>query len=533
LTDDARKKLVQKLATAGRFDVNYAAESRSWFVDRLARLYDAQGLSDADIESNVTDVMTKSVALVKTKREFKIGLSFSKALAKINLGRYVEILYGAIAWHPEFVDPANSAMLDFIANRRMRAVARMKWWVNPNHKGYFRYPSTCPADETWRVNVDAQVYWKSPSSGQYPITLIRTGGTPNLETAVSTIWTAKKKPCDGNLLDCATTATTVFMDSLFEAKDRRKLLQKIDSKNPTNLAINHVNGNPNDSFVTDNSAEGLFSKDNRLVGDLEVGDHAYIYNHPLYTVFKPVGSWSGEHSLVFNGGDRTIKSKNGILFGGHGKIGTVFDFYDAFLRELQTDLHRAYRIGAIFLAWLDSGKTLFPGQVTSTNDTVQVDGTPNVPYELSVFTVSFKFNNFQKPATKKGLAQTSETGFAVAYFQSLHRFYISRKKTAADTKADGVVKKSIPMQMDATVIGSDFDPVNWKVIYYDTTNARQRYKLYQKVKGKLAFRPLTIDELFDSPFMKSDPTKKEVYTTTPRVDFGAAYQTFLTTNGGI
>ena len=75
--------------------------------------------------------------------------------------------------------------------------------------------------------------------------------------------------------------------------DPDKLTYPVTPDEATNLAINHINGDPNDSFVTDNSAEGLFSKDNRLVGDLEVGDHAYIYNHPLYKVFKPVGSWSG------------------------------------------------------------------------------------------------------------------------------------------------------------------------------------------------------------------------------------------------
>jgi hypothetical protein len=534
VTEDARKKLVAKLATAKRFDTNYPVGSRGWFVDRLARVFDAQGMSDADIETHVTDVLTKARALVKTKRAFKIGLPFGKAVATINLGRYVEILYGAIAWHPDFIDPVNSDLLDFIARRRMRSVARMQWWVNPNHKGYFRYFYTCPADETWRVNVDAQTYWQSPSSGDYPITLKRPGGvTPDLKTAVSKIWIAKSKPCDGNLLDCATTASTVMMDSLFEAKDRGTLLAKVDSKNPTNLAINHVNSGPDDFFVTDTSAEGLFTKENRLVGDLEVGDHAYIFNHPLYKVFKPTGSWSGEHSLVFNAGDRSIKQK-GILFGGHGKIGTVYDFYDAFLRELQTDLHRAYRIGAIFLAWMDSGKTLFPGKVTTTSETVEVDGTPNVPYELSVFTVSYAYNNYMKPATKKGLAKNSETGFVIAYFSSLHRFYISRKKTKAGAIADGIVTTSALLQQDTTVIESDFDPVNWKVVYFDnSTNDKKRYALYQKVKTKLTFKPLTIEELFESPFYKEDPKKEEIATTTPRVDLSAAYKTFLSTNGGI
>ena len=320
---------------------------------------------------------------------------------------------------------------------------------------------------------------------------------------------------------------------MFEAKDRAKLLKKLDSVKADYLAIDQDFVAKN--FMTDAGSEGLFTRDDRIVEDTEVGNYHYIFNHPLYKTFKPTGSWRGEHSLVFNAGDRDVHSKDGIVFGGHGMIGTVYKFYDKFLVELQTDLHRAYRIGAVFLYWLKSNKTAFPGKVTSSNRQMTLDGTPNVAYELDIFTVSFKFNNWMKPATKKGVAQTNETGFAIAYFPSKNRFYLARRKTEADVVADGVITNAAPFQRTATVGGDgEFDPINWGVTYQDlSTSTTKRYELYQKVGGKLTFTPLTIDDLFESPFFKDDPKKEEIFTVSPRIDFGASYKSFLTTNGGI
>ena len=534
VTLSERQKLVKALAVAKSFDRGYPAGSQAWFVDRVARGFDAQGLSDADITTRTTDVVTRSKVLVKAKRGFTVGLGFGKARRAVNAGRAIEILYGAIAWNPQLLDAANADFFDFIARRRLRSVARMDWWVNPNHQGFFRYPDTCPADTRWRTNIGAATYWEHANAGNFPIVVKRPGGvTPNLVSAVASIWVKKSKPCEGNLLDCATTTATVLMDSLVEAKTPATLLSKIDAKKPDNLAINHVNAATDAFFATDSGGEGLFSKASRLVEDLELGDHAYIYNHPLYKVFKPTGSWRGEHSLVFNGGDRTIKSKHGILFGGHGKIGTVYDFYDDFLIELQTDLHRAYRIGAIFLAWLTSGKTLFPGQVTSSNQTMTLGSTPNVAYELHELSVSYKFNNYKAAPSKSGPAQRSETGFVIAYVPSLNRFYIAEKKHAADVLAAGPTRNAIPIERSSTVpAGGEFDPVNWAVTYNDPSTAtKKRYDLFQRKKAALAFQPLTIDALFESPFLKRDPKKEEVATTTPRISFVPAYQTFLKVNG--
>jgi len=541
----AKKALVDTLSDAKNFDTLYPTDSRRWFVDMAIRAFEAQSMSDVQIETKTIDLIVKATRIVMAKRDFSIGLKVGSSLDKIQRKRRVEILYGAIASHPEFGETANADLLEWDARRRLRGVTRMDFFVNPNSQGYFRYPKTCPTNERWRLNVDAQAFWEespAPPAYQYPFPLKRpTTGDPNYVTAIGKVWTAKKKPCEGNLLDCGVTAGAVMLDSVLEAKDQPKLLKKVDSRGATNLAIHHISRADDDSFIGDPGAEGLFERGSVAVGDLQVGDHVYIFNHGLYKEFRPTGSWTGEHSLVFNAGDRNYRSKNGFHFGGHGKEGTVFAFYDDFLAELQTYLHRAFRIGAIFLAWKNSGGTTVPAaQVQTVHESVPWKGN-QIAIDLHEFKVGYSYPDYQKaPKKGEGKPKIRETGFVVAYAPAIKRFLILKARTLLDIDPPKWHLEAITFERkDGT---PEFDPLGWAILYVDPTKPEppagqdpvpERYEVFTKDRTGLTPKKLTIDDLFKSPFAKRDPKKEPIAMTRPRVSFTSAYKTFLSANGAI
>jgi hypothetical protein len=103
-------------------------------------------VADADLESTVTTLLTTAKTLARAKADLKIGIKLDKkraATERASRGRRVEILYGLIATDPKLADAANAAYLDFMARRRYRSIERMQLFVNPNGRGYFRYPDTC------------------------------------------------------------------------------------------------------------------------------------------------------------------------------------------------------------------------------------------------------------------------------------------------------------------------------------------------------------------------------------------------------
>jgi hypothetical protein len=539
--DAAKKKaLVDQLADAKNFDTLYPVASRRWFVDKAIRTFEAQGLPDVQIETKTIDLIVAATHIVMAKRDFSIGVKVSSSLAKIQRKRRVEILYGAIAVNQELGEPANADLLAWAARRRLRAVTRMNFFVNPNRKGYFRYPKTCRTNRKWRLNVDAQPFWQaSPAfpAEQFPFPLKRpTTGDPPYVTAITKVWTPKKDPCSGNLLDCGVTTGTVLLESLLEAKTPAALLKKVDSRGPTNLAIHHVGMIGTDNLFGDTSAERLFDRADVLIDDLVVGDHVYVFNHPLYKVFHPNDSWTGEHSLVYNCGDRGVKSRTGYSFGGHGKEGTVYAFYDDFLVDLLTDLHRAFRIGAIFLVWKGSGGTTIPSAdvISDTQDFTGADGT-TFPVDLHQFNVSFRYRDYKKASAKSSTKPTrGETGFVIGHFTTKNVFVIAKDKTLIEVMKDGKFSEAIGFTRSTDDLANPFDPVQWGVAYNDhSTNAEKRYGLFTREKGALTFKPLTIDDLFESPFAKRDPKKEEIAATRPRVSSAAAYKSFLSTNGAI
>ena len=538
MINEDKKKLVCELSKQDNFYAYYSRDNREWFVSKLIDHFESQVLSDSETKQKIQDMLIKAKSIVKSKKDFGIGVPLKKGLRIANRRRRVEILYGAIAAHPDFVNPAHSSFLDFIAKRRYRSVVRMDYFVNPNRQGYFRYPHKCPSDASWRVNDEAKPYWeRAIPDEEYPIKLKPPStGSVNPVTAIQSLYIKKADPCEGNLLDCSTVTSIVLMDTLFEANDEDKLLKKIYSKSPVHLAIAHPNSSPNDNFMTDTSGESLFLKADVKIANLQVGDHIYIYNHPLYKVFRPNGSWRGEHSLVYNTGNRNYKSKRGYFFGGHGKEGTIYKLYKSFLKELKTYLHRSYRIGGIHLKYMESGSTSIESGVTHSSHTINVGGVSDT-YTLHEYNVWFRYRDYTKPpSSSEPKPELREKGFVIAQLAGSPVFHIARKKTIADVVNEGEIKHPITFKgpVPATPGSISYDPVGWGISYKDSsTGTDLKYDLYQRVHGRVQIKQLKINHLFASPFYKKNPGVQNVYATLPRVDFSSHYKQFLEVNGGL
>jgi hypothetical protein len=160
------------------------------------------------------------------------------------------------------------------------------------------------------------------------------------------------------------------MESLLEAKDPDRLLKNLASRGTSYLIIHQLGFAPSPNFYSDPIGEGVMQKVGTPAVDLQNGDHVYIFNHPLYKTFRPTGSWRGEHALVYSVGDRNYRSKDGFVFGGHGKDGTLFQFYDAFLSELKSHLAIARQLMVAHLTFMRGGaSSIAPGTVRKRNTT--------------------------------------------------------------------------------------------------------------------------------------------------------------------
>ena len=170
----AKKALVDTLSDAKNFDTLYPDRSRRWFVDMAIRAFEAQSMSDVQIETKTIELIVKATRIVMAKRDFSIGVERGQVAGQ---------------------DPAQAAGRDPLrrdreptgvrgdGERRPARVGRPPAAARghadgllrqPEPQGYFRYPKTCQTNEKWRLNVDAQAFWKeSPRLSRGPVPLPR------------------------------------------------------------------------------------------------------------------------------------------------------------------------------------------------------------------------------------------------------------------------------------------------------------------------------------------------------------------------
>ena len=560
----ARAALINTVSIADNFNPVYNNENRRWMVGKLLSVVESRVTNDAAIAAKTKEVVTKAKALVTKHRDFKISIKISAAepaTQRILRRRRVEILYGMIAHEPDLVDPANEKQLLFVARRRYRTIARFQFFINPNSRGYLRYDSTCPTNRRWRVNVDAAPFWAHvDAASDYPIKLKTPPDPPDIVTALKKFFTRKEIACQGNIFDCATALSVVYMDSLLEAKTPATFLQQLYLRDPPlYLSIDHVHpfdevadldlsvlGNlekRNKYFLMDVRPTTLFNKTFIPQEDLQVGDHVYIHNHGLYKRLHPRGAWQGEHALVTDCGNRIVESATGFWLMGHGmprrgETGGVPRFYANLLSELNTSLYRYYRIGAIFLFFKKSGDTAFPGDVTKETATAtDIDGVSRT-VDFYFFNVDFSYPNYmEKPPRGRGFIKTPDHDFVAWHIAATREFGIHEKKTIPEARTQGIAQfvdgvrftRFNPPASPAEM----FDPPEWGIKFPGNDGGPLDHFLFREEGAGLKPRLLEMYELYLEPFAKFDHPGPEIITTRPEVNVGSAYTTFLTSSGGI
>src|SRR5437762_8171533 len=100
MDNKAINALVKELAIAKNFDAQYSESDQKWFIEKLARRFIAQGLSDSAIKQQVADTVREAKVAIEATLKSDIRLDLAEIgddFAKLDAWRRVEILYGMIA----------------------------------------------------------------------------------------------------------------------------------------------------------------------------------------------------------------------------------------------------------------------------------------------------------------------------------------------------------------------------------------------------------------------------------------------------
>ncbi len=567
----AKQALVDKMLKLPKsFDELLGGASRKWFVESIIKAREAAGDSDAAIEQKTKDLIAATMTLVKAERDFPLALTadgnkrFTAKLLKDFRRNRVEILYGAIALEPRLVETAQRDYLRFLAKRRLRAVCRQFIWVNPNGQGYFRYPDDCPGNDEWRPNDHAgATYWsKTPYPDDTPFTL-KAAGIVDPVAAVKDLFLARSDPCKSNLTDCAVVADITFLDALLEAKNSSTFLKQLPAAY-LDVTMLYDAAFASQGAATENPVARVPVA--MPAKDLQVGDQAYIFNHPLYRTFRPTGNWTGEWAFVYAAGDRNYKSEKGFVFGGHGMEGTLFKFYKNFVNELGSHLSLARQLATVHLALMAGGAAaIAPGTVISDSeddvkiyDPVARSYKAAVRHRLLAYDSIAKARDFTKIPTKlKKKPKAVMAGFLILHSKVEDAFYLAKidtpknskplsdnlKKTAAEIPAPRQVHYPIRFKRVKPAAAGASNAVRyavteWGIEYYDKgAAALTTWPFFETVAGELKRKELStaqggpVDALFDAPFSlfnKGGGTDIRVFQ--PRVDFGT-HRAFLAAHG--
>jgi len=292
-------------------------------------------------------------------------------------------------------------------------------------------------------------------------------------------------------------------------------------------------------FITDSRPDqALFEQLTLKSGDLQVGDHIYVINHPLYREYYPKGAWGGEHAFVMeiSGRDSTGNAfKNDLKVEGHGLLfksllemsKEMLVYVNKVLSILQaiTPTHRNY----LKTNGRASG-TLGSFQVTFAQRKVGTD--PATAVDVNVFQYNGKYT-YTFISDGKKISHDSP-GFVIMELTSNQdtEFRIINS-SGTDSTFD---PKNPPPVLRVAFNGSgspaSSNLSDWAAPWFNPQTCRLEFLPLFDTDNKTP-TSLTFDNLLiTKPFYATDD-QGDVYVTRPRVDFSATYQTFLKNNGAI
>jgi len=270
--------------------------------------------------------------------------------------------------------------------------------------------------------------------------------------------------------------------------------------------------------------------------DLQVGDHVYVINHPLYKIYYPTGAWGGEHSFITQIGSRDSASsafRSELLVEGHGLNDTLLGMSSDMLEWNNTVLSILKSLTRKHLEYLKANGRKSRANVNFTTRLEPADSTPQINVNVFEYKVPYTYTAFFN-GKKKSI--TKSKGFVIKEQvanpdQALQVFN--------NDGTDSIVDKSHPppdVFLAAVFIGSgpseQFQFSKWAAPYFNPQTAQlETQPLFESDNNTPKL--LTFDDLAKSkPFFATDDIG-DVYVTRPRVDFSPTYQAFLKSNGAI
>ncbi|HEY5741427.1 MAG TPA: hypothetical protein VIS99_02705 [Terrimicrobiaceae bacterium] len=656
MTDSERKDLIKRLGAKSNraFDDQYSEDNRVWFVGKIIESLPWQATAAADIESKTKDIIAKAgVALnARLKKGFSAGSLAVNWKLYDQLKSRVQIIYGLIAMHPQFLDAANEAYFDFVLERRFRSIQRMNFHVNPNRvRGVFEYPNP---PEKMQVNKDpipsksAQTFWKGEQDGSMPF-ILSDAGKLDPVLAVLNLFNKKPSHSERNLFACDPVVTALHMDALLVAKNAEKLLKALVSvgdhylkiDNPLGHFANHILGQrlvavnsaqvnagqnvdievgrvgpivafvepkllteqalrddnyislptPNSFMIVQGGVREVFainavnpvtrmvrvarltnsykpaakiyvtrrllpfystlpfhfisdSRPDRALFeqvtvksvDLQVGDHVYVINHPLYRIFWPGGAWGGEHAFVSEIDSRDSAApalRSTLKLEGHGLRDTLLGMCTTMLEDNNIVLATMQALTKIHLNYLKDTGRRTTAKVTFIERLEPTTGTSTAKMNVFEYRVPYTYSVVIGGQKK---TNTKTNGFVI------------KEQAAAPNSAfeifnndgtDSIVDATHPRPdafLGVVFIGSApaeaFTLSKWATPYFNAATVKlEALPLF--AKDNKTPTVLTFEDLVKAkPFMATDDVG-DVYVTRPRVDFSATYQKFLQDNGAI
>jgi hypothetical protein len=298
---------------------------------------------------------------------------------------------------------------------------------------------------------------------------------------------------------------------------------KIYSNNPQFAGI------PPFHFLTDSRPDKAnFEQVAVNMDELQVGDHLFVSNHPLYQRYYPDGLWGGEQSFVIEiGGRRTAETAfdTGLKVAGHGLSNTIIKMGEDLLSWINTVLGVIQEMTRIHLKHIkDHGTSSAAGVSVSTK---LVNGVNHHVFEYDK-PYTYKDWQFQIDTTAVNGFVILQEGVVESEF-IIHNFF---DKSFADPRKARQLVSFLPSSLTAA---TRFKVENWGLRFLNKNKSQTEdlplFKLASNNKQVPNF--LTFADLKKtSPFLRLDENK-DAFVTRPRVDFDATYQKFLKDNGAI
>ncbi len=285
-------------------------------------------------------------------------------------------------------------------------------------------------------------------------------------------------------------------------------------------------------FITDSRpSRALFEQLTVKAVDLQVGDHVYVINHPLYKIFYPSGAWGGEHAFVSEIDSRDSAEsafRTTLKVEGHGLRNTLLGMCNEMLELNNIVLATMQALTRKHLDYLEANGRNTTAKVRfiqrKENNTDMNVFEYSLPY---TYTVSIDGRN--KTITKtKGFVIKEQTATPDKVFEIFNNDGTDSIVSATSSRQEAF--------LGVIFIGSGpaerFKLSKWATPFFNsgTVNleALPLFKSDNKTPTMLSFEDLVQSK----PFMVTDNVG-DVFFTRPRVDFSASYQKFLQDNGAI